>query len=59
MAGMDFGTFARFECPVSGNRAAVPRLVPRFGGRAAAKFAAQASGGFVRMAVIDKFLTNV
>ena len=45
---MDFGTFARFECPVSGNHAAVPRLVPRFGGRAAAKFAAQASGGFVR-----------
>ena len=28
MAGIGFGPFARFECPVSENRAAPPRAMP-------------------------------
>lgn len=46
--GLDFGQFGRFQRPLSGNRAALPRIVPQSVGRRVAKFAATASGGFVR-----------
>jgi len=41
------------------NRAALPKLSTRFGGPAAAKFSASASGGFVRNSDLRQFFTKV
>ena len=53
MAGLHFGLFHAFECPVSGKRAALPRHNPKTGRRVEADFAASATGGKVRNSVID------
>ena len=53
MAGLDFSLFHAFECPVSGNPVALPRSIPQHRRATNAIIAAPATGGSVRIAVIE------